>query len=278
MNTKRVKTIAEIGINHNGSIDIAKKLIRIAAVAGCDYVKLQKRTPDIAVPENKKAEPKKVPWRAEPITYLQYKKDIEFSVDEYIQLAEYAQVQGTKLFASVWDVQAAEELAGVMDMVKVPSAKITDLALLRKCRELYPFTIMSTGMSTEEEVNTAIKTLDPDVLLHTNSVYPSPAEDLRFGYIKWLRGRYGLSREVGYSNHYYGTKAIYIALGLGAKWVEFHITLDHTMWGSDQTSSIEPNGLFEVIKAVRDFEYAVADGNEPRTLIPGEEIKRKALR
>lgn len=279
----KIHTVAEIGLNYAWGDDIgkfvdnAKRLIRIAAVAGCDYVKFQKRNPEVAVPASKRDEEKRVPWRSSPTTYLQYKKDIEFSKDVYIHLADYAADQGIGSFASVWDIDSAREMSDVFSIAKIPSAKLTDTELLDEVNSLYDFRILSTGMSTEDEIDLAVNHLNPSVIMHTNSVYPTPVHDLKLGYLQWLQDKYSAC-DIGYSNHYYGAKAIYVALGMGANWIEFHITEDHTLWGSDQAASIEPHGVFEITKAIRDFENAIADGYGPRSVFPGEDKKRKALR
>lgn len=272
-----VQIIAEIGINHNGSLKLAKKLIDVASVAGCDFVKFQKRTPEVCVPEEQKNKEKKVPWREEPTTYLQYKKDIEFEKDEYDEIDQYCIDKEIDWFASVWDTKSAKFLSYFDKILKIPSAKITDLELLDYCKNRFDYKIMSTGMSTEEEIEKAVEVLNPDVIMHTNSVYPTPVEDLYLDYIRWLKDKYP-NKEIGYSSHYYGTKDIYPVLPLGVTWIEKHITLNHTMWGSDQGASVEPHGLLEIVKGVRDIEKGIAKGYEPRELYPGEEKKRESLR
>lgn len=272
-----IQVIAEIGINHNGSIDIAKKLIDVAAVAGCTHVKFQKRNPEEAVPEHKKNEPKTVPWYDEPTTYLQYKKDIEFSLIEMQELIVYAAERNLTAFASAWDFKSVDDLRQLFNIVKIPSALITNLELLRYARSRFPFRIMSTGMSTESEIEAAVAVFDPHVIMHTNSVYPTPIEDLNLGYLRWLDKKHP-EREIGYSSHYYGTKDVYPAMAMGITWLEKHITLNHNMWGSDQKSSVEPHGLVEMVKSIRDLESALMKGYGPRELLPGEEKKRSDLR
>lgn len=278
-----VKIISELGLNGfygnstSNFISNYKWLITLSSVAGVDLIKLQKRNPDVAVPESKKNEEKVVPWRKNPTTYLQYKKDIEFGEKEYEKLSYFSASSGTHLFSSVWDMDSAEFMTKFSPIVKIPSAKITDLDMLDYCNEKYDLKIMSTGMSMEDEVEKAVEVLDPDVIMHTNSVYPTPVEDLNLGYIQWLKEKYP-KREIGYSNHYYGTKIMYVVLGMGVTWLEFHVTKDHSLWGSDQKASIEPNGLFEIVKAVTDFKDSTTQGYGPRTLFPGEEKKRESLR
>lgn len=271
------KIIAEIGINHNGDMDKAKRLIDIAAVAGCDYAKLQKRNPDVCVPEEQKNLMRKVPWNNEEITYLQYKKDIEFSVNQYKELKGYAKSRGIILFASVWDVDSAKDLAPIFDTVKIPSACITDYDLLKYCDENYFIKMMSTGMSTEKEIDIAANILDPDVIFHTNSSYPSKVEDLRLQYLLWLKWNHK-ERDIGYSNHFFGLTPCFAAVALGASYIEVHICEDHRDWGSDQSSSVEPVGLIKLVKGIRDLELALSKGYEHREVYPEEFSKRNSLR
>lgn len=278
-----VQIVAEIGLNaffgndKNKFVNNIKKLISIASVAGCDYVKFQKRNPDISVPDSQKSKPKQVPWREEEITYLEYKKDIELSVDNYKYINKYCEENEINSFASVWDIPSAYDLKDIYSIAKIPSAKLTDWDLLEECKNLYSFTILSTGMSTEKEIEKAVDILDPDVIMHTNSVYPTYIEDLYLQYIKWLKEKYP-KKAIGYSSHYYGLKDIFGAIPLGVEWVEKHVTLNHSFWGSDQKASIEPHGLFELVKGVRDIEIGLSKGYEERTLYPGEEVKRESLR
>ena len=292
-----VPIIAEIGINHNGEMSLAKELIRIASVSGCNFVKFQKRNPDICVPEEKKNEMKVVPWENEPITYLQYKKDIEFNIEQYKELFDYAKELGLTPFASVWDIESAKEMSTLTHICKIPSAKINDLELLEYCHLNFQFSMMSTGMSTEPEIEIAVFILDPDVIFHTNSEYPSPIEDLNLLYIKHLKRKFGSytpmedltftpieflqrrknTRYIGYSNHFYGLTPCFASVALGAEFIEVHITKDHRMWGSDHSSSVEPTGLFKLVKGIRDLEEALK-GDQLRTLYPGEIKKLKSLR
>jgi len=272
-----IQIIAEAGINHNGDINIAKKLIDIASVAGCDYVKFQKRTPDLCVPECQKNKEKIVPWHNKPITYLQYKKDIEFGKKEYQELILYSKQKSIKLFTSVWDIPSANFMKEFnTDLIKIPSACLTSWKLLEYIRQNFNKVILSTGMSTEQEIKEAVKIGNPDIIFHTNSVYPTPIDDLNMGYIKWLQNLYP-NKEIGFSSHYYGIVPAIASVYLEVKWIEIHITLDHAMWGSDQLSSVEPSGLFKLVKGIRDLEKTLK-GNKPRKLFFGEEKKRKSLR
>lgn len=281
--TKMKGIVAEVGINYAfGSnpdlfIKNALDLIDLAAVAGCTHVKFQKRNPNMAVPENKKNSLKKVPWRINETTYLKYKQDIEFSALQMQKLFRYSLDKNIIPFASVWDSLSLQEMKFLTDIVKIPSAKLTDWELLKSARKEYPFRILSTGMSTEEEIEKAVDILNPQVIMHTNSTYPTPVEDLNMGYILHLKEKFP-EREIGFSNHAYGIEPIIASRFLGVSWVEFHITLKHELWGSDQAASVEPVGIFKIIKGLRDLELAISKGNEPRILYPGEESKRESLR
>jgi N-acetylneuraminate synthase len=160
-------------------------------------------------------------------------------------------------------------------MVKIPSALMTDTDLLDYCRDNFTSRILSTGMSEELEVDKAIRTFDPNVIMHTNSVYPSKVEDLRLGYITHLKNMY--TKEIGYSNHFFGLTPCFAAVALGATWIEVHICEDHRDWGTDQSSSVEPAGLIKLVRGIRDLQLAL-DGNGPREIIPSEMEKRKILK
>lgn len=279
---KDIFTVAEIGINYafgkstEDFIGNALRLIDLAVAAGCTHVKFQKRDPLLAVPKDKRNEKKMVPWRDKPTTYLQYKQDIEFDFDQMSYLFDYAATKSVVPFASVWDNKSAELMSKLTNIVKIPSAKITDIALLKKTKKLFDFRIMSTGMSTQNEIFDAVHALDPQVIMHTNSVYPTPVEDSNLGYITYLK-RLFPKAEIGYSNHVYGITPMILSVALGVTWIEFHITENHNEWGSDQSASLEPVGLFKVTKAIRDSLLALK-GDEQRALYPGEEKKKETLR
>lgn len=272
---KETKIIAEIGINHNGSVDVCKKLINTASVAGCDYVKIQKRTPELCVPESQKTQRKSTPWGE--ISYLEYKEKIEFNEDQIIELIDYATSQNIEMFASIWDIPSADIMSKYTNITKIPSALITDKALCDHARKIFDTLIISTGMSTEEEIETCIQICDPDVIMHTNSTYPSPVNELNLRYINWLQEKW-LGKEIGYSGHEYGLVSTFAAVALGAEWVERHITLNHNMWGSDHLSSLEPAGLFKLVKGIRDVELSIQQTPSKRTLLESEKNKRKSLR
>ena len=271
MSTK-IKIIAEIGINHNGSLSLCKKIIDSAVLAGCDYVKFQKRNPDVCVPEEQKLKPKSTPWG--DMTYLDYKHKIEFGKNEYDEIDRYCKEKGIGWFASVWDSDSVNFMSQYTDITKIPSALITHKEFPQYARENFSKLIISTGMSTEEEIEQCIKQCNPDVIMHTNSTYPSPINELNLEYIHWLK-KYG--KEVGYSGHEYGLVTTFATIPMGVTWVERHVTLDRTMWGSDQMASVEPSGLFKLVKGIRDIESALG-GNSKRILLQSELSKRKSLR
>jgi N-acetylneuraminate synthase len=268
------KIIAEIGINHNGSIHIAKDLIDLSKVAGCDYVKFQKRTPDICVPEAQKSKMRVTPWGE--MAYIDYKKRIEFEEEQYDYLFDYCRKIGIGCFASVWDNPSVDFMSKYTDITKIPSALITNHELCSYAREKNDFLIVSTGMSTEEEIEKNVDICDPDVIMHTNSSYPSKVEELNLNYIKWLADKHP-NAEIGYSGHEYGLVTTFAAVALGATWVERHITLDRNMWGSDHKSSIEPSGLIKLVKGIRDIEKSLGHFG-PREVLGSELDKRKSLR
>lgn len=289
--------IAEIGINYaygndvSSFMDNAKRLIDVAIESGVDYVKFQKRDPELCVPRAEWDKVKSVPWRKQPTTYLQYKKDIEFSYDQYLEIDDYVSDRQIGWFSSVWDVESVDQMARFKTnlpngkrgtILKVPSALITDLTLLEKARDSSDLLIISTGMSTQEEIDTAIQVCRPDVVMHTNSSYPSHVEELRLDYITYLNhisnGHDFENRfDVGYSGHEFGLTTTVAAYVLGAKWIERHITLDRSLWGSDQMASVEPQGLSKLVKSLRDVSLA-RGGYGPREVFGSELEKRKSLR
>ena len=283
------KIIGEIGINYAFGGDKTKflenalKLIDVACIAGCNWVKFQKRNPDVCVPEEQKLKAKRVPWREEETTYLQYKHDIEFGKEEFDVIDEYCRKKGIGWFVSVWDKSSVDF---VVDneysnygsyIMKIPSALITDLDLCSYAREKSDLLIISTGMSNQEEIDECVEACDPDVIMHTNSTYPSKVDELNLEYIKWLMDNSHEHVDVGYSGHEFGLTTTMAAVCLGATWVERHITLDRALWGSDQMASVEPSGLIKLVKGIRDIEKAMG-GYGPREVIGSELEKRKSLR
>ncbi|WP_149956618.1 N-acetylneuraminate synthase family protein [Zafaria cholistanensis] len=270
-----VYVIGEIGINHNGDMDIAKQLIDVSAAAGANAVKFQKRTPDISTPMDMRDKIRSTPWGE--MTYLDYRYRVEFGAEQYKELMSYAAAQGLHCFASPWDVPSVEfmEAQGALTH-KVASASVTDLDLLRALAETGKPIILSTGMSTLEQIDTAVETLGTDrlVLMHATSTYPLPAEEANLRTIETLRERYQVP--VGYSGHERGLQISLAAVALGAVTVERHITLDRTMWGSDQASSLEPKGFEALIRDIRILEEALGDG--VKRVFPGELAPLSRLR
>ncbi|MFI7441721.1 N-acetylneuraminate synthase family protein [Nonomuraea indica] len=270
-----VYVIGEIGINHNGDLDIARRLIDVAADAGCQAVKFQKRTPAICVPEEQKGQLRQTPWGE--MTYLEYKERTEFGRDEYRQIAKYCDERGLHWFASPWDVPSVEFLEE-MDVVthKVASASVADHELLRALAATGKPVILSTGMSTLSEIDRAVEILGTDklVMMHATSTYPLPPEEANLRTITTLKERYGVP--VGYSGHERGLQISLAAVTLGAVCVERHITLDRTMWGSDHAASLEPSGLEHLVRDIRIIEQALGDG--VKRVFPGEEAPKARLR
>ena len=252
--------VGEIGINHNGDLDIAKKLIDVGLFAGCDAVKFQKRNPDLAVPDHQKQKPKKTPWGEMP--YIEYKKRIEFGEEEYRVIDQYAKQKEILWFVSPWD----EDSVGFLEKFNVPcykiaSALLTDHRLLIKVRELGKPILLSTGMSTPEQIDQAIEVLggtDDLVILHCNSSYPARNDELNLRVIETLNDQYDCP--IGYSGHETGLQTTYAAVALGAAMVERHITLDRAMWGTDQAASVEPFGLLRLVRDIRAIDVALGDG------------------
>ena len=271
----RTYLIGEIGINHNGDVELAKQLMDVSKVAGAQAVKFQKRNPEVAVPEHQKSKPRSTPWGE--MTYLEYKYRVEFEDEQYTEIDRYAKELGLQWFASPWDVDSVNFLEK-FDAVthKVASASITDVKLLEALRDTGKPLIMSTGMSTLEQIDRAVEILGTDnlVLMHATSTYPLPAEEVNLLAIPALRERYGVP--VGYSGHELGTTITTAAVALGAVTVERHITLDSTMWGSDQSASMEPAEFISLGRQIREIETALGDGN--KRVMPGEEPKIASLR
>lgn len=251
--------IGEIGINHNGNIEIAKNLILAAKKAGVDAVKFQKRTPEICVPLEQQSQMRDTPWGY--ITYLEYRHKVEFSFDEYQEIARYAREVGIDWFASAWDIPSLEFMEKFDPPThKIASALLTDKELLRAHRDTGKPLILSTGMSTMQQIREAVEILGEDRLLlcHTTSSYPCPPEELNLSMIKTLKENFNCP--IGYSGHEVGLVPTAIAVAMGACLVERHITLDRSMWGSDQSASVEPQGLSTLVKYIRVTEKALGDG------------------
>lgn len=249
----------EVGVNHQSDIDTAKRLIEMAADAGVDAVKFQKRTPVLAVPSAQWDVPKETPWGV--MRYLEYRQRMEFGVDEWAEIEAFCKTLGVVWFASVWDQGALKDMERFdLPCHKVASACLTDDALLTKMAATGKPIILSTGMSTLDQIDHAVSLLPRDRLLitHCTSTYPCPPEELNLSLIPFLQERYGVP--VGYSGHEAGLQTTYAAVTLGACLVERHITLDRTMWGSDQAASLEPDGLRRLVRDIRVIESAMGDG------------------
>lgn len=251
--------IGEIGINHNGDLGVAKRLIDVAVMAGCDAVKFQKRNPEKAVPPEYRDVMRETPWGI--ISYLDYRYKVEFGYDEYAEIDRYCREKGIHWFASCWDEDSVEFIDQFSPpCYKVASASLTDGDLLRKLKATGRVLILSTGMSTMEEIEAAVALLGTEnlVIAHSTSAYPCPNEELNLRMIPTLVEKFGLP--VGYSGHEVGLQTTYAAVTLGACFVERHITLDRAMWGSDQAASVEPWGLTRLVRDIRVIEQALGDG------------------
>ncbi|HEX3230632.1 MAG TPA: N-acetylneuraminate synthase family protein [Pyrinomonadaceae bacterium] len=250
--------VAEIGINHNGSIEIAKKLIDAAALAGCDAVKFQKRTVDVVYTADELAKPRENPFGP---TNGDLKRGLEFGEKEYKEIDAYCSEKNILWFASCWDEGSVDFMEQFNPpCYKIASASLTDDNLLRHHRRYRKPIIISTGMSTLEEIDHAVEVLGPEdlIVLHCTSTYPSQVEELNLSTIRVLRERYGVP--AGYSGHEVGLAPSVGAAALGACIVERHITLDRAMWGSDQAASVEWQGFWRLVKDIRALEQAMGDG------------------
>lgn len=250
--------IAEIGINHNGDLDLAKRLISVAVAAGCDAVKFQKRTVEIVYTTEELAKPRESPFGT---TNGELKRALEFGLDEYREIDAYCKAVKMPWFASCWD-EPSVDLINQFDVpcFKIASASLTDDNLLRYTRATGKPLIASTGMSTIAEIDHAVEVLGREnlALMHTCSTYPSQYGELNLKVIPVLKERYSVP--VGYSGHETGIPSTVAAVALGACCVERHITMDRAMWGSDQAASLEPNGISRVVRDIRLIEQSMGDG------------------
>ena len=256
-----VYIIAEIGINHNGDIEIAKQLMDVAVETGCDAVKFQKRTPEICVPEDQKSIPRETPWGS--MTYFEYKKRIEFEQKEFEQIDAYAKKIGIDWFASPWDVPSVDFLEGFnVPCQKIASACLTDSELLTAINKTKTTTILSTGMSSMQEIDKAVSLLNdvPLAIAQATSTYPAEASELNLRAIQTFSEKYKVP--VGYSGHERGLQVTIAAVALGATFIERHITLDRSMWGTDHSASLEPEGLKKLVRDIRIVELALGDGKK----------------
>jgi N-acetylneuraminate synthase len=254
-----VYVIAEIGLNHNGDLGIAKKLIDAAVVSGCDAVKFQKRTPELCVPLDQRSILRETPWGT--MTYMDYRYRVEFGFEQYAEIDRYCREKGFDWFASCWDepsVNFIEQFAPVC--YKMASASLNNQALLQYTASTGRPIILSTGMSTMDEIRQAAAMLVPEKLLvaHATSTYPCPPEELNLRMIQTLKKEF--TCPIGYSGHEVGLQTTCAAVVLGATFVERHITLDRAMWGSDQAASVEPGGFARLVRDIRVIEKAFGDG------------------
>jgi N-acetylneuraminate synthase len=254
-----VYIVAEIGINHNGDLNIAKRLMQAAKHAGVDAVKFQKRTPDLCVPPEQQNQMRETPWGY--ITYLEYRKRIEFGETEYQEISCYADEIDMDWFASVWDEPSVDFMEQFNPpCYKIPSACLTDLDLLRYVRKTGRPVILSTGMSSMEQIHSAAGAvgLDNLTIAHSTSTYPCDPLELNLRMIQTLRNVFPCP--IGYSGHEVGLVPSAVAVALGACMVERHITLDRAMWGGDQAASVEPSGFERLVKYIRVTEDSLGDG------------------
>jgi len=255
-----VYIIAEVGINHNGSVEIAKKLISEAAAAGCDAVKFQKRTPELCVPKDQWYMERDTPWGR--MTYIDYRHKIEFGKAEYDEIDFHCKLRGIDWFASCWDEEAVDFMEQFDTPVyKMASASLTDFSLISKVKSTGKPYILSTGMSTMDEITAATNKfgLDNVLIAHSTSAYPCPPKELNLKMINTLEEMYP-ETPIGYSGHETGLSPTVCAVALGATFVERHFTLDRAMWGSDHAASVEPQGMQRMVRDIRDFEIAIGDG------------------
>jgi N-acetylneuraminate synthase len=255
-----VKIIAEIGINHNGSIDIAKKLIDVAAFAGCDAVKFQKRTIEEVYAKEALDKYRESPWGT---TNREQKNGLEFTEEDYDVIDQYCKEKGIDWLASAWDVNSQLFLRKYdLKYNKVASAMLTVVPLIEAIAQEGKYTFISTGMSTMDEISQAIeifKNADcPFELMHTVSTYPMKDDDANLKMIQTLKEKYNC--KVGYSGHEVGLQISLAAVAVGGTSVERHITIDRTMYGSDQSASVEPGGLIKLVRDIRIIEKAMGTG------------------
>ena len=254
-----IYVIAEIGINYNGDLELAKKLIDAAYIAGCNAVKFQKRTPELCTPEKYRNVQRDTPWGI--MTYLEYRERVELGKAAYDEIDRYCREKKVDWFASPWDEPSVDFVERYEPVCyKIASASVTDLPLLRRIAATRRPVILSTGMSTIEQIDAAVEVLGNDRLLvaHSTSSYPCKPGELNLRVIDTLRERYGCP--IGYSGHEVGLQTTLAAVVLGACFVERHITLDRAMWGTDQAASIEPGGLVRLVRDIRVIESALGDG------------------
>jgi len=276
-NLGNIYLIGEIGINHNGDLQIAKKLMDAVHASSWDCAKFQKRNPDISVPVKQKSIERGTPWGR--MTYIDYKHRIEFGKDEYDNIDKYCKEKPMSWSMSIWDLDSLEfSLQYNLPFLKIPSAMVTDHELLKSAAQTGMPILMSTGMSTLREVDNAVELLENHAksyaIMHCNSSYPSKPNDLNLKVIPMLKERYGCI--VGYSGHEYDLEPTVIAIVLGAKIIERHITLSHDMWGTDQKASLEVHAMDLLAKRIKSVENIL--GNSEKVVTESEKKVRDKLR
>lgn len=272
-----IHVCAEIGINHNGDLGMAKRLIDAAKASGASSAKFQRRVPEVDVPRSAWDAPKETPWGLMP--YIQYKQRMEFSLEQCGELFDYGWHIGIPVWWSVWGVEALKSIAIIpAERWKVPSAKITDMALLKAVEALREPVVMSTGGSTYTEADAAVFALQSCgdlTVCHTNSQYPCPVVELNLRCVEALKERYPFAK-VGYSGHETGLATTVATVALGVSYIERHITLDRSLWGTDQAASVEPQGFKRLVDDIRSVEAALGDG--VRRISEGEATVMRKLR
>ncbi len=252
--------VAEIGINHNGDLEIARQMIDAAVHAGVDAVKFQKRTPEVCTPPEQQKQMRETPWGY--ITYLEYRYKVEFNQAQYREIDRYCKEKGIPWLVSVWDEPSVDFMEQFdTPAYKIPSASLTDHNLIRRARATGKPLILSTGMSTMQQIHKAVQVSGEEnlVLMHCTSTYPCEPEELNLKMIETLRREFP-NVPIGYSGHEVGLVPSAVAVALGACMVERHLTLDRAMWGSDQAASVEPGGFERLVKYIRVTEASLGDG------------------
>ncbi len=267
--------VGEIGINHNGDIEVAKQLIDLAKWAGADAIKFQKRTPELATPPDQRDKMRETPWGY--ISYLDYRYKVEFNEEQYREIDAHAKSKGIDWFVSVWDEGSVDFMEAFdTPCYKVPSASLTDHKLLTHLKKTGKPIVLSTGMSTMDQIREAVKVVGTEnlMLTHTTSTYPCEPDELNLRMISTLRDEFPVP--VGYSGHEVGLVISAVAVAMGACLIERHITLDRAMWGSDQAASVEPGGLQKLVKYIRVTEQSLGDGE--KRVYDSEQPSLKKLR
>ena len=269
--------IGEIGINHNADMNIVKKLIDAVSACNWDCAKFQKRNPDVCVPEDQKNNLRRTPWGE--MTYIEYKHRIELTKNNYDLIDQYSKSKPIDWSASVWDLDSLSFLMNYdLPYLKIPSAMMTNKVLVAETAKTGLPVIMSTGMSTlrevDDAVNNVLKYTNNLVLMHTNSSYPTPCDELNLSLIPFLKNRYECT--VGYSGHESDLEPTVVAVVLGARVIERHITLSHDLWGTDQKASLEVLGMDMLYKRTKDISIML--GSSEKLVTPSEINIRKKLR